>query len=160
MSGAFTKKAILMSLVGVIVLGSLTGAGLAYVTRTTGVGTVGTDTAGMNTGTAQQDTTVKVGAVFGLPDESTFKDDTEGVLILGGIEGEGSHTLLRPGGVSQNVYLTSSVVELNQFENTRVRIWGETFKGQKAGWLMDVGRVEVLEVGAELPAWYSPQQGE
>jgi hypothetical protein len=32
-----------------------------------------------------------------------------------------------------------------------VKIWGETFKGQQAGWLMDVGRVEVIEVEGEQP---------
>lgn len=33
-------------------------------------------------------------------------------------------------------------------------IWGETFKGQKAGWLMDVGRVEVVNTSATKPSWY------
>jgi hypothetical protein len=33
-----------------------------------------------------------------------------------------------------------------------VKVWGETFKGQKAGWLMDVGRVKVMEVNAQPPA--------
>lgn len=159
MSRTVTKKVFLMALVGVILLGSLSGAGVAYISRSSGTAAP-TNTAGVATGGAAQDSMVKVGAIFGLPDDSTFKDDTEGVLILGGIEGEGSHTLLRPGGASQNVYLTSSAVDLNQFENVRVRVWGETFKGQKAGWLMDVGRVEVLEVGAELPVWYSQQQEE
>ena len=32
-----------------------------------------------------------------------------------------------------------------------VQIWGETFKGQKAGWLMDVGRIKVIEVEGESP---------
>jgi hypothetical protein len=97
---------------------------------------------------------VKVGAVFGVPDEKTFRDEVDGVLIKGGIGGEGSHTLLREGGVSQNVYLTSSVVDLDQFENMKVKVWGETFKGQKAGWLMDVGRLEVSQLDATKPSWY------
>jgi hypothetical protein len=25
-----------------------------------------------------------------------------------------------------------------------VRVWGQTFSGEKAGWLMDVGLVEIL----------------
>lgn len=153
-----SKKFIMLALVGVVVLGSLTGGGIAYVTSSAGSATVATDESGQAT-SAIPDSAVKAGAIFGVPDQSTFSDDTEGVLILGGIEGEGSHTLLRPGGISQNVYLTSSIVDLNQFENARIRVWGETFKGQKAGWLMDVGRVEVLEVGAELPAWYKPPTG-
>ncbi len=97
---------------------------------------------------------IQNGAVFGVPDEKTFKDSTEGVLITGGLEGEGSHTLLREGGISQNVYLTSSVVDLDQFESMQIKVWGETFKGQKAGWLMDVGRVEVVNTSATNPSWY------
>ena len=83
--------------------------------------------------------------VVGSKDLSTFKDKAEGVLEKGGINGEGTHKLIREGGPSQTVYLTSSVVDLDQFIGKKVRVWGETFAAQKAGWLMDVGRVEVLE---------------
>lgn len=85
------------------------------------------------------------GTVVGVPDEKTFKDSTEGDLEKGGIEGEGSHHLVRPGGESQYVYLTSSIIDLDQFVGRKVKIWGQTFSGQKAGWLMDVGKLEVLE---------------
>lgn len=94
---------------------------------------------------------VKVGDVVGASDKSIFKDQAEGVLQKGGIEGEGSHRLLRPGGDYQTVYLTSSVVDLDALLDHRVRVWGETFSAQKAGWLMDVGRVEVLELNATKP---------
>lgn len=73
-----------------------------------------------------------------------FKDKVEGILKEGGIEGEGNFHLERPGGLSQNVYLTSSTVDLSQYIGKKVRVYGETFSGQKAGWLMDVGMVEVL----------------
>lgn len=95
--------------------------------------------------------TINIGDVFGSPDESTFKDQAEGVLQIGGFDGEGSHQLVRPGGESQTVYLTSSVTDLDQFQDMEVKVWGETFKGQKVGWLMDVGRIEVLATEAELP---------
>ncbi len=94
---------------------------------------------------------LSVGDTFGSKDES-FKDSAEGYLEIGGLDGEGSHKLLRPGGASQTVYLTSSVTDLSELAGTEVKVWGETFKGQKAGWLMDVGRVEVLKVDAESPA--------
>lgn len=84
------------------------------------------------------------GKTFGSGDLKIFKDSTEGVLKEGGIEGEGQYHLERPGGVSQNVYLTSSLVDLSQFINRKIKVWGETQKAQHAGWLMDVGRVEVL----------------
>lgn len=95
---------------------------------------------------------IQVGDVFGVQDEETFSDPAQGYLEAGGINGEGTHKLLRPGGESQTVYLTSSITDLDQFVGMEVKIMGETFKGQKAGWLMDVGRVEVLETEAQPPA--------
>lgn len=73
-----------------------------------------------------------------------FKDKAEGILKEGGIDGEGNFHLERPGGLSQNVYLTSSTVDLSQYLGKKVRVQGETFSAQKAGWLMDVGLVEIL----------------
>lgn len=95
---------------------------------------------------------VKENEVFGLEDEATFRDQAQGVLAKGGIDGEGSHHLLRTGGNSQNVYLTSSTVDLDLFIDHEVKVWGETFSAQKAGWLMDVGRVQVLKLNAEKPS--------
>jgi len=82
--------------------------------------------------------------VYGIEDEGAFKDFAEGKLEKGGIDGEGSHKLIRPGGDDQTVYLTSSVINLDQFNGKKVKVWGETFSAQKAGWLMDVGRLELL----------------
>ncbi len=95
---------------------------------------------------------VQVGDVFGVQDEATFKDSAQGYLEIGGLDGEGSHKLLREGGESQTVYLTSSVTDLDKFDGIIVKVWGETFKGQKAGWLMDVGRVEIVDTQAEPPS--------
>ena len=81
----------------------------------------------------------------GLKDERTFRDKAEGILEEGGIDGEGTHHLVREGGPSQNVYLTSSVINLDEFLGKRVEVWGETHKAQKAGWLMDVGRIKIIE---------------
>src|SRR5688572_2970642 len=58
----------------------------------------------------------QAGEVFGVQDEKTFKDSAEGYLEIGGINGEGSHKLLRPGGETQTVYLTSSVTDLSKFD--------------------------------------------
>lgn len=85
------------------------------------------------------------GKTAGIDDTKTFRDQAEGVLEEGGIDGEGTHHLLRDGGPSQNVYLTSSIVDLSQFTGKKVEVWGETNKAQKAGWLMDVGKIKVLE---------------
>jgi len=85
------------------------------------------------------------GTTVGISDEKTFKDSAEGKLEKGGVNGDGSHHLVRPGGESQNVYLTSSVVDLDTFVGREVKVWGETFSSQKAGWLMDVGKLKVLD---------------
>ncbi len=81
----------------------------------------------------------------GILDKKIFKDTAEGLLKEGGIDGEGNYHLERPGGESQNVYLTSSTVDLSKFLNKKVKVWGQTFTGEKAGWLMDVGYIEVIE---------------
>mgnify|MGYP001590871529 CR=1 FL=1 len=84
------------------------------------------------------------GMVVGSNDMKTFKDVAQGDLKGGGINGEGAYHLVRPGGDSQNVYITSSLVDLSKFLNKKIKVWGETQKAKFAGWLMDVGRVEVL----------------
>lgn len=82
----------------------------------------------------------------GVKDASTFRDTATGNVLEndGKLTTEGTHILVRTGGVSQNVYLTSSVIDLSKYNGKKVQVWGETFQGQKAGWLMDVGRIKVL----------------
>lgn len=80
----------------------------------------------------------------GIADEATFRDSAEGTLEEGGVDGEGTHHLVRNGG-SRNVYLTSTVIDLQGFEGKEVKVWGETIAAQKAGWLMDVGKIKVIE---------------
>ncbi len=87
-------------------------------------------------------TTAAKGQIFGSKDAS-FKDSAEGDLKAGGIDGEGAYHLDRPGGDSQTVYLTSSVIDLSTFVGKKVKVWGETNSAQKAGWLMDVGRLQI-----------------
>lgn len=84
------------------------------------------------------------GKIFGVSDKATFKDEAEGTLKEGGIEGEGQYHLERPGGETQYVYLTSSVVDLSLVKGRKIKVWGQTQKAQHAPWLMDVGRVEVI----------------
>lgn len=77
----------------------------------------------------------------GISDESTFRDSAEGMLEAGGVNGEGTHHIVRDGGPSQYVYLTSTVVDLESFVGKKVMVWGETISAKKAGWLMDVGKI-------------------
>lgn len=80
-------------------------------------------------------------------DRRTFRDFAEGQVApkpnpSGSTDySEGTHLLVRAGAVS--VALTSSVVDLSEYEGKKVKVYGETQKAIKEGWLMDVGRVEV-----------------
>lgn len=87
---------------------------------------------------------VTKGSEFGVKDPGKA-DTAVGVVEKGGIDGEGTHKLLREGGSSQTVYMTSSVIDLDSFTGVKIQVWGETIKAQKAGWLMDVLKVKVLE---------------
>lgn len=81
----------------------------------------------------------------GVEDDTAFPDSAEGELVAGGIDGEGTHHLERDGGASKYVYLTSTVIDLEGFVGKNVTVWGQTVTAQKAGWLMDVGRVKVIK---------------
>src|SRR3989344_4971950 len=135
-------------IIGLVVVLAL-GLGSGYLLKNGSIGGV------INTGPVVSrnvpEAGLKEGDIIGVQDEKTFKDSVTGVLHKGGIDGEGSHQLLRPGGVSQTDYLTTSVIDLDEFEGHQVTVWGETFKGQKAGWLMDVGRVKVEKLNAPDP---------
>jgi len=85
----------------------------------------------------------EVGA--GISDEETFRDSAEGTLVEGGIDGEGTHHLERGLGADKDVYLTSTVIDLQVFAGKKVKVWGETIGAQKAGWLMDVGKIKIIE---------------
>lgn len=129
----FMTKNTILIFSAVVLLGVFTGFLLAPKgSNVVAVGT-GTDIANLPKGT-----------VFGSADEKAFKDSAEGTLKEGGIEGEGSYHLVRPGGDSQNVYLTSSVLDLGQLVGRKVKVWGQTNDAQRAGWLMDVGRAQII----------------
>lgn len=86
---------------------------------------------------------INTGKVVGISDSQTFKDSAVGVIQVGGIDGEGTHSLIREGGPSQTVVLISSVVDLDQYVGKTVKVWGQTLSAQKAAWLMDVGKIEI-----------------
>lgn len=130
-----------------VILGILLGLGTGFYVAQKQLLLAGTTNTMTDTAQAlTSSTNIKVGDIFGSADEKTFRDQAEGVLVSGGIEGEGSHHLERGANASQWVYVTSSVVDLDLLVGSRVTIWGETNQGKKAGWLMDVGRLKVLEL--------------
>lgn len=95
-------------------------------------------------GLTQQSTTIKTDKVAGSTDATTFKDSAEGTIEKGGLDGEGSHKLIREGGPSQTAYLVSSVIDLDEYVGKKVRVWGQTMTAKKVSWLMDVGKIESL----------------
>lgn len=131
--GSFFTLQIILAISAAIVLGIVTGFIISR--QSTSVAKITTPAKGSE---------VSKGAIVGSNDTKTFKDSAEGVLEEGGIEGEGQYHLVRPGGDSQNVYLTSSTVDLGQYKKKKVKVWGATQTAKSAGWLMDVGRLEVL----------------
>lgn len=138
------KQLIIFSLVAIIA-GTLTGYGSAQLNNQTNLDE------GNVAQLASEVDTIKAGDFFGVTDKDTFADSVQGYLDKGGVNGEGSHSLLREGGDSQTVALTSSITDLDDFVGMEIKVWGETNKAQVSGWFMDVGRVEVIEVDAQSP---------
>lgn len=132
--GSFLTSKLLIALFIVVVLGVGSGYLFSQKGSVSGINLKGTGTS----------SSISKGTIVGSNDTKTFKDIAEGVLKTGGIDGEGQFHLQRTGGESQNVYLTSSIVDLSYYVGQKIKVWGETHKAQRAGWLMDVGRLEVL----------------
>ena len=130
----------------IVAAGVGTGFGIYSITKAKGSSVELSGAPG--TVTADQ---IAVGKTYGAEDGKKFPDQSEGIVQKGGMDGEGTHHLVRPGGASQTVYLTSSVVDLDLFIGHKVQVRGETFSAQKAAWFMDVGSVNVLELNAGKP---------
>ena len=114
-----------------LILGSITGYLLSSKSLKPSSGPITTETAK----SADRDT-------------RTFRDFAEGTIKkrpdpkTSSEYVEGTHLLIRSDNPTP-VALTSSVVDLSQYEGKKVKVYGETQKAVKEGWLMDVGKVEV-----------------
>lgn len=128
------KKLLLTVIILSIVLGTITG----YILSTKNKGG-GLTTAGLTLTTAKN----------AQSDNRTFRDFAEGVIKVRPQPSdpseymEGTHFLERQGAIP--VALTSSVVDLSKYEGKKVKVFGETQKALKEGWLMDVGKVEEVK---------------
>lgn len=130
------KKNMILALISMVVV--LSGVGTGYLLSGVGGNT--------NSSLGSKESTIIVSKnEAGIADESIFSTTTDGVLEEGGIADEGTHHLVRGSGVSQYAYLTSTSVDLDAFVGKKVQIWGETISGRKAGWLIDVGKIKVIE---------------
>ncbi len=115
------------------------GTGFVFAKKDTSVSSTNTKTS--VTSANSVDTSTEAG----INDTTAFPDSAQGILAEGGIGGEGTHHLDRGMGPSKDVYLTSTVINLQNFVGKKVEVQGQTLSGKKAGWLMDVGKVKVLE---------------
>lgn len=94
--------------------------------------------------TLKSESDLVVGKLYG-DTAKTFKDSATGTIEKGSVNGEGTHILNREGGKSQQAALTSSVIDLDLFVGKKVEVKGETNSSNKAGWLMDVGVIKILQ---------------
>src|SRR5258706_9838350 len=106
-SSVFSAKSILIFIIVIFL-----GVGVGFFLSKGKMKSITSTTASQGT---VDGASVAKGTVVGSNDTSTFKDSAEGVLQKGGINGEGQFHLVRPGGDSQNVYITSSIIDLAQF---------------------------------------------
>lgn len=121
-------------------------AGIILVAALAGVGT-GYAMSKSNAPTAPGETVEqKQAAKSAESDHKTFRDFAEGTVTKKEEKkadySEGTHILQRVGATP--VTLTSSVVDLAQYEGKKVRVYGESQRS-KAAWLMDVGRVDEIK---------------
>lgn len=131
------KKIMRLMAMGVYAILILLGVGTGYL--------LSRNTNFTNKEATQATKMVKTDKVEGMSDTKNFKDSAEGMIEKGGIDGEGTHKLIRDGGPSQTAYLVSSVIDMDSYIGKKVKVWGETFAAKKVSWLMDVGKVEILE---------------
>lgn len=80
-------------------------------------------------------------------DTQTFRDFAEGKITRKPEDknskyNTGTHLLIRDGATPVN--LTSSVIDLAEYENKKVKLYGKTESAPDAGWFMDVGKIEVV----------------
>lgn len=125
--------------IGVLVVALGVGSGWVFAKRTS-AGKMRDSSAGVTSSNS-----VATSEEAGVNDEVAFPDTVEGILREGGIEGEGTHRLDRGMGANKDVYLTSTVINLQNFVDKKVLVRGQTISGKKAGWLMDVGKVQVIK---------------
>ncbi len=132
------RNTLILVATSLVIIVAGVGTGYLLSRRTAAKGEVGTKGTEVTTN-AKGDVTEA-----GVEDTSAFPDEAEGVLKEGGIGGEGTHYLDRALGPEKNVYLFSTTLNLQSFVDKKVKVWGQTVSGKKAGWLMDVGRIKII----------------
>lgn len=128
----FNSKSSMKMLVAVLVISIIAGIGTGYLMASTGAG------GGFPL--------VSKAPEHAAEDTRTFRDFAEGKITKkpdNDKNSQGTHLLIRDGATP--VLLTSSVMDLSEYENKKVKVYGETNSLPGTGWFMDVGRVEVTQ---------------
>jgi hypothetical protein len=128
------KKTFYISLGLVFLLLVLVGVGTGYLLANPSKG---------STAMSGQAITNSGGKAFGSSDTKTFTDSAIGTVEKEGINGEGTHKLIRDGGPTQTACLVSSVLDLDEFVGKKVKVYSKTMGAKQCPWLMDVGRIEL-----------------
>ena len=134
--GKFTK--IIPVIVILVIISSGIFSGLILASRTKSQDQVKT--------TSEEDSTESIETHESF--NQTFRDEAEGTIEKNDEldkYAQGTHKLIRTGGESQTAYLTSSVLDLDKYNDKKVKVFGETFGSSQVGWLMDVGKVEEIK---------------
>ena len=121
-------------LVAVLVVSVIAGVGTGYLMASSGAG--------------KNIPIINKTPEHAVEDTRTFRDFAEGKITKKpedkkSATSQGTHLLIRDGATP--VVLTSSVLDLSEYENKKVKLFGETNSLPGAGWFMDVGRVEVIQ---------------
>ena len=136
--GAVPKKSNMGLILGVgALLVIVVGVGSAWL--------ISTKLMSKSAATAKVPGSVVTSTSAGMLDPSIKYDMATGMMVDGGISGEGTQHLDRDGIPAHFVYMTSSVVDLSSFVGKKVQVWGQTEASKKAGWLMDVSKVQVVQ---------------
>lgn len=98
-----------------------------------------------STNVTVSDTEAGVKDIKVLTDKGINIKDATGVLQTGGIKGEGKYNLQRDGGLTQQVALNSTTVDMMPFVGKKVQVWGDTQASHYAPWLMDVVKIKVVQ---------------
>jgi hypothetical protein len=125
---------LILGFVFIVILGTVAGYMMSRSSASTVAGT-----------STFEEKAVKTSNEAGLKKYENHDKPAVGVLEAGGLNGEGTHKLIRDGGPSQTVYLVSSVIDLNEYVGKKIEVRGDTMKATKAPWLMDVGYLKILE---------------
>jgi len=123
--------------IGVVASMILLGIGTGYLISRTGSSASTNGSSVVSTADGKK--------VFGSSDTKNLTDSAIGTIEKEGINEEGTHKLVREGGPSQTACLVSSVLDLDEFIGKKVKILGITMDAKSCPWLLDVGRIELLE---------------